>query len=531
MTIDNNDKSNQGGSPPQPPENKDKKDAPMKSSSTSCQSATEGSPAPALETGVARKLAPKLIDETVKVDVDTKQRVKVISRFMPVIDYQECLKELGIHYRTHAFLGVQVSVDKGKTWQCGNKELDAAIYDKVLRCVNFRVPKGKNKDESKPANFPAMARTEAIYALLHKNTYNPLKKWIDGLPTERCDEAESLLGRIFRPDIEDEYEPDHIKRYFCDLLMLIVKGIIMRAMMPGCSFPFFPIFVGEQGCGKSFGLQLILPPWIADDAFVDSLDMSLPAKEKEQILRDSALVECSELAGRNRQQDVAEHKSFVSTKSSKIRLPYARYPEQVLRRAIIIGTSNDDECLPVDPTGDRRTIIVPVARNADWSNVQVETELPKVMDEWRDKLFSHGKWLLEQGQGCSYSWWADSSREMRVNLVERAEKRSYWLELAIDEIAGCHLPYKDTDGMPDGVARLEEIEKQEGIPLFLPIGSYGRSIMKMIKNNNAKSNNLPRNLSAKLVGSTLLKKGWIKSRKRFVGTDNPIAHYRPPRSK
>ena len=517
-----------GTSSPTPPE--DKKDTPAKSSPTGCQQATEGCPPPAPETG-------KLIDNTVKVTDQQKdevkqkkekkaQKVKIYSTFRPVIDFQDCLKGLGIKYRTHAFRGTQISLDQGKTWVGGTKELDSFVYNEVLRRCNLMMKNSKGKFETKPANFAQAPRNDAIASMLHQHRYDPLVDWINDLPTERCDNAEQLLGRVFTPDLDDSgYSMEHVEWYYRDLLMLIIKGIIMRTLYPGCSFPFFPIFVGQQGCGKSYGIQLILPPEIAQDAFVDSLDMSLPTKEKEMILRDAAIVECSELAGRNQQKDVAEHKSFVSTKNSKIRVPYSRYPEQVLRRAIAIGTSNDDECLPVDPTGDRRTIIVPVARYYEWSKTDVETKLPEVMDEWRDRLFSHAKWLIAQGQDCSYRWWKKSSLEMRTELITKAEKRAYWLELAIDELLLSPILEED---FGSNKYRFTEDQKKNGVPLQVSMDSTHTSIMKMLKYNTARDHNVPRSMSAKLVGDTLAKKRWEKERRRLNGRGNPVTCWKPP---
>ena len=255
--------------------------------------------------------------------------------------------------------------------------------------------------------------------------------------------------------------------------------------------------------------------------------MSLPTKEKEQVLRDAAVVECSELAGRNGQRDVAEHKAFVTTKISKIRLPYSRFPEQVRRRAVPIGTSNDDECLPRDPTGDRRSIIIMVARKKGWSKKDVEMNMPKIVGEWRDRLFGHAKWLLAQGESCSYRHWTESSLRIREELIEEAEKRSYHLEIAINDLIS-KVRY-DGFGNSDGLLRLRDGDKMEGIPLQVPMDCQQSSIMRMIKHNTAKCSNVARNLSARMVADTLKKKGWVVERRRLKsGKGNPVAHWKPP---
>ena len=68
------------------------------------------------------------------------------------------------------------------------------------------------------------------------------------------------------------------------------------------------------------------------------------------------IVELSELTG-FRRAELESLKAFISRRDDgATRLAYRRDPETALRRCILVGTSNDFECLPNDPSGNSRYV-------------------------------------------------------------------------------------------------------------------------------------------------------------------------------
>ena len=54
-------------------------------------------------------------------------------------------------------------------------------------------------------------------------------------------------------------------------------------------------------------------------------------------------------------------KAFLSrTDDGSVRLAYRRNPETMLRRCVLAGSTNDPHCLPADPSGNRRFVVVTV---------------------------------------------------------------------------------------------------------------------------------------------------------------------------
>ena len=137
-------------------------------------------------------------------------------------------------------------------------------------------------------------------------------------------------------------------RYLC-------LGAVQRCYEPGELLREIPILIGDQRIGKSQLLSNLLPP-DQPDWFSDSLCVSEPSQKQVEAILGRVIVELSELTG-FRRAELESLKAFISRKDDgAIRLSYRRDPETALRRCILVGTSNDNECLPNDPSGNTRYV-------------------------------------------------------------------------------------------------------------------------------------------------------------------------------
>ena len=124
MTIDNKPIEANGGSTPTPPEG-----TADSSSPTDCQTADHKVPAPVSSTKTTPTKDEKKKSKKEQKPRQTKKRVipdkvfklnpttvEVRETGRPMLTYQRCLKGLGIKYRDHAFLGVQVNRNDRQGW-------------------------------------------------------------------------------------------------------------------------------------------------------------------------------------------------------------------------------------------------------------------------------------------------------------------------------------------------------------------------------------------------------------------------------
>ena len=392
-----------------------------------------------------------------------------------VLDYQKCLDIIGVDYRINAYRGVQIKLP-GEDWQDWQDNVDDHVYKLVQRDCEFYYFQNKHKFY-RPIVISKVDRESAIKDLLHQNRYNPLQDWFNTI--EESSEPIDLIGAVFKLDFADEitndYTIEELVQYCIDFCCLIGKGVYLRTFKPGSSFPFFPVILGQQGCGKSMWCELLLPPEIAAFAFNRDLDMSDSNADRIAICQRAAVVECEEMVGHSR-KDISDIKAFVSSPEATVRMPYARRPQLVKKHFVPINTTNDEQCLPIEPSGNRRWVMMPIARKDGWTKTDVEINLPLAIDKLRTKFWGYVKYLVNQKrEKASYRHWSEKSREIRERLAGVATKRLFTIEHAIDGLLDIYDHRKDNYGQV-----LTGEERLEGIPFDVPGGVGDRSIMKLL---------------------------------------------------
>jgi len=181
---------------------------------------------------------------------------------------------------------------------------------------------------------------EATRAVAFKNEYHPVKDYFEELPEW---DGVKRLERFFPDFCETEDS-----KYSQELGIKLFTAIVNRIYVPGCKFDYLPIFIGEQGIGKSTLLETIAikPQWYTDNlGDVNNKDVILR-------MRSKLIVENAELTMFN-DADVNEVKAFLSRRTDRDRLPYDRLPRDLPRQCIIVATTNKDRFLQ-DETGNRR---------------------------------------------------------------------------------------------------------------------------------------------------------------------------------
>ena len=127
---------------------------------------------------------------------------------------------------------------------------------------------------------------------------------------------------------------------------VLLLSMAARALRPGCKVHTVPILEGGQGKFKSTVVQILGGPFFAE------LEGTFGTKAAAEEVEGAWLVEIGELEGLTR-AEVNAVKAFVTRPSDRFRRAYGRVVTDVLRRSVMVGTTNGDEYLG-DPTGARR---------------------------------------------------------------------------------------------------------------------------------------------------------------------------------
>ena len=98
---------------------------------------------------------------------------------------------------------------------------------------------------------------------------------------------------------------------------------------------------------------------VKDEWFSDDL-RRLDDDNVYRKLQGHWIIEMSEMIATANAKSIEEIKSFLSKQKETYKVPYETHPADRLRQCVFAGTTNRQDFLPRDRTGNRRFIPVPV---------------------------------------------------------------------------------------------------------------------------------------------------------------------------
>ena len=176
-----------------------------------------------------------------------------------------------------------------------------------------------------------------------RKSFHPIKDAILEIPWDGVQRVESLFIDYLGAD-DNTYTRAVARKW--------MAGAIARVYEPGIKFEMVPIISGKQGLGKSTLFQKL-----GGEFFTDTLRSLGNTKDDYQLLIGAWVIELGELSSMST-TETDQIKSFISAKSDKIRLPYAKTPLNYKRTCVFVGTTNTGQFLQ-DLTGNRRFLPIP----------------------------------------------------------------------------------------------------------------------------------------------------------------------------
>ena len=326
----------------------------------------------------------------------------------------------------------------GPEWVEVDKQLDVpAIQEQIAYRFRFA---GSGKAGPKPALFSDTDYKRCSGAIFQQRQVDTFKVWLEGLPP--WDHKKRVGGWILKV-----YDADNVKlaKWISQFLFC---GAVARTYKPGLKLDETPILVGATDIGKSTLISHMLPEdgqaW-----FGDNFDFQTSLKEKVERSQGKVLLEAAEMSGSTR-ADINKMKAFLtSVDDGGTRLAYRADPKSMRRRFILVGTSNEPECLPNDPTGNRRFVPITVRSKygtREKDHAKTVSKLRRYLEKNREQLWAEA--LLRK----------DESPRLPVNLkaIQAQHNHSYrFADQALEDIIGT---------MPKVNGRtLDEIAKAAGL--------------------------------------------------------------------
>ena len=225
-----------------------------------------------------------------------------------------------------------------------------------------------------------------------------------------------------------------------------IKGMVNRALHPGCKFDYMLILKGPQGAKKSTIFRELAAPWFTDNA------IRMGDKDSLMALQSIWIAESSELESMNKTESKAI-KQFLSASEDLFRPPYGARMLKRPRHAVFGGTTNDDTFLR-DATGDRRFWPIEVG--------EIDVELLQSM---RLQLFAEALVLLEGNDHDGRRTYPTPAQEKALVFPaqERFKMTDVW-EDALFEYVNAKVSHKHDDPLAPVPAKRDFFSTKE---LFL----------------------------------------------------------------
>ncbi len=277
-------------------------------------------------------------------------------------------EEVAVRYNTR---GARVEVNEKDTgWKEMTDRTAADLRERIAEGYLYTTTRGAAK-----LRFGRDLWRDKLNAILRYNEVDAfIVDFLDALPPwEHVDRLDFYLDDLFNAGKSE------LVQWAGRVLLL---GAIARAYHPGEKLDEIPVFVGNQGIGKTAFLRALLPE-DRPEWFADGLDLSGQPKEIAEALQGRVLVEVSEMAGSTGAR-LERLKAFLTRQDDgAVRLSYRENPEPLPRRAVMAGTTNRANSLPNDPSGNRRFVPVQLKAPAE----AVEPFIAEILEQlWAEAL-------------------------------------------------------------------------------------------------------------------------------------------------
>ena len=278
------------------------------------------------------------------------------------------VKEILTNLRKNELTGaIEYDDTNGKTIELEGNDLD--LMTTKLACEHgIFIPEARIKS--------------AIQYAAGKNRYCPIRRYLDSCSAHAIPHKDwDRIGEVFLGN----------KHQLSTLAMQrMMIGAVARAYNPGCSMSWLPILVGAQGVGKSMFSRSLVP-----EKLFAEVSTPLETLMKEQYrLHVAWLLELPEIDHFFQSRNIENFKNLITTRCDEVRRPYASLPERLLRRFVMIGTTNRNQFL-VDSTGNRRFVPLEIGSGflIPWKQISEE----------RDSLWASAVQAYREGNSYEFN--------------------------------------------------------------------------------------------------------------------------------
>ena len=294
-----------------------------------------------------------------------------------------CDPELKGRFR-YNLLTERIDVTGDLPWVCKSKTLDDTQMNYLMWYLE--VVYGLSSEKK---------ALSALKIVAYGNRFHPIRDYLNSLEWDGTERIKHALHHFLGSDESD---------YNYEVLKFFMMGCIKRVFEPGCKFETMMTLVGGQGAGKStfFRFMAIRDEWFSDDL------RKLDDENVFRKLQGHWIIEMSEMIATASAKSIEEIKSFLSRQKETYKVPYETHPADRLRQCVFGGTTNRQDFLPRDRTGNRR--FLPVTVYPERAEVHI------LADEFKSRMYIAQMWAEAMVIYNSGDYKLSFDREMEKDL-------------------------------------------------------------------------------------------------------------------
>ncbi|SHK90611.1 Virulence-associated protein E [Roseovarius marisflavi] len=315
-------------------------------------------------------------------------------------------------------------------------------YDQILKEIEWLHPEldssGDNASEQLYAELlglcskndvPYRSLAAHMIAIADRRAINPVTDYLRALEWDGKSRFDAILKAF---DTEDQEIFLIAMRIFLIQACAAADHASEAARQNSNYVPSFEsviVFVSEQGRGKTKGFKRLIPEQLRR---YHKEGVELDPRNKDSVKKavSAWIVELGELDGTFRKADIAALKAHLSSGVDELRMPYARTASKFKRRAVYIGTVNEEQFL-ADGTGNRRFLPIKTDQvRVNWSAEEIDqlwaeawvryiggeqwwptTEEEQLLADHTDQYRSRS-WI-EENLGSKFDWDAPISNDLK----------------------------------------------------------------------------------------------------------------------
>lgn len=216
---------------------------------------------------------------------------------------------------------------------------------------------------------------DAFTVVAMRRSFHPIKQIIEASEWDGIPRIDRFLVDIGGCEDDD---------YSREVSRMIFYGGINRLYHPGCKFDYMPIFISDQGGGKSS-----LVNWLGFEKYSTDI-YTIDGKEGMEVLQGNWICEMGELLAMTRTKELEAMKAYITRTVDNYRSAYDRRSRDRPRSCIFIGTTNEEEFL-IDKTGNRRYLPIKMGCSGAVIHAHKDEIQKYILQCWQEALYLMNK--------------------------------------------------------------------------------------------------------------------------------------------